>query len=647
MVLFAKLGSIPARHGRTLMAALALQAGLLLPGLAQAYSESPQLKQLVDAGKLPPVDQRLPKNPQVIMPFERVGQYGGTIRQAMRGDGDYNAILRSVGPQGLTRWDIKFTGVEPNVAEGWTTNADKSEYTFKLRQGMKWSDGQPFTADDILFFVQDLLPDKAFFQSPPPRYVVNGKLMTAEKIDDYTVKLIFGGPYRTFPEEMATPVGQHPVLYAKHYCKQFHPKYATNLDELMKQNNVKDWAALMRLKCGDIEVPSRWANLERPTLDPWVVKEPYRGGATRIVLERNPYFPQVDTAGNQLPYVDSLQFTVFGDVETILLAAINGQLDLQIRYINAIANKPVLSENMAKGGYSILEMKDLNANAAGLMVNQTTQNAPLRKLIRTPGFTKALSLGMDREEINEIVFLGGGKPRQIGPLASHRLYNEQLATQFTAHDVKQANAILHGLGLTKKDSQGFRLYPEGGRISIAAIVSIGSPAYIEVLELIRKQWAEIGIDLLIRSSERSLFYDRAQNNDYDISVDALSGGLDPTQEMRAILAIHPLDSRQSIPWVKWYMSGGKVGEEPSENMKKRYALFDKWKVEPDEAKADEIFRQILQLAAEAFDVIGTVEPPAQLGIRKTNLRNVFDSMPSSWTYATPGGSLPQQYFYAR
>ncbi|RDJ21845.1 ABC transporter substrate-binding protein [Bosea caraganae] len=644
---FAKLGIRPMRHGRMLAAALALQVGLLAPGLAQAFGEAPPLKQLVDAGKLPPVDQRLPKTPQVITPYERVGQYGGVIRQAMRGDGDYNAILRAVGAQGLTRWDIKFTEIVPNVAEGWTTNADKSEYTFKLRPGMKWSDGQPFTADDILFFVQDLLPDKAFFQSPPPRYVVNGKLMTGEKIDDNTVKLTFGGPYRTFPEEMAAPVGQHPVLYAKHYCKQFHPKYATNLDELMKQNNVKDWAALMRLKCGDIEVPSRWANLERPTLDPWVVKEPYKGGATRIVLERNPYFWQVDTAGNQLPYTDALQFTVFGDVETILLAAINGQLDLQIRYLNAISNKPVLSENMAKGAYTIMEMKDLNASSAGLMVNQTSPNPALRTLIRTPGFTKALSLGMDRSEINEIVFLGGGTPRQIGPLESHRLYNKQLATQFIEHDVKQANAILDGLGLTKKDGQGFRLYPQGGRISLAAIVSIGSPAYIEVLELIRKQWAEIGVELLIRSSERSLFYDRAQNNDYDLSVDAITGGLDPTQEVRSVLVVHPLDSRQSIPWVKWYTSGGKVGEEPSESMKQRLALFDKWKVEPDEAKADDIYRQILQLAADAFEVIGVAQPPAQLGIRKNNLRNVFDTMPYGWTYATPGGSLPQQYFYAR
>lgn len=639
----------PVRHIRSTVfltvAAIALLAG---GGSASAFSESPELKAKVDDGTLPSVDQRLPEAPAVIEPYTRVGEYGGVIRSAINGDGDYNSILRSVGVQGLMRWTLDFSDVVPNVAESVTHNDDYSEFTFALRKGMKWSDGEPFGADDLMFFFEDLLPNKEFFQTPPSLYSVDGKLVTATKIDDSTVKVAFAAPYRSFLEALASPPGQGPVLYAKHYCQQFHPKYAENIDALMRQNNAADWAALMRMKCADIELPARWASTERPTIDPWVITEPYTGSATRVVLSRNPYYWQVDTAGNQLPYTDALQFSVMNGMETVLLAAFNGQIDLQTRLIDPISNLPVLSQNAEKGGYTIMRLQGTNANAAGLQINQTTQNVPLRKLIATPGFSKALSLGIDREEINEIVFFGQGQPGQIGPLPGTKFYNEQLGTQFIAHEPEEANNILDELGLTKRDAQGFRVFPENGqRITMYAIASLAKPWLIEVLELVRQQWEDIGINLSIQSSERSLFYDRAQNNDYDISVDAIVGGLDATQDMRAILAVHPLDSRQSIPWVKWYQSGGTQGEEPSENMKQRLELLQQWSIEPDQEKADAIFREILVLAADAFEVIGTVLPPPMLGIRNSKLLNVFDEMPSGWSYATPGGSLPQQYFFEK
>jgi peptide/nickel transport system substrate-binding protein len=628
--------------------AAALVGTSLSSGLAATYQEPPQLQPLVGDGKLPPVAERVPEAPEVVTPLQSVGAYGGTIRQALRGNADHNAILRAVGAQGLTRWTMDMSAVVPNVAESFTANEDASEYTFKLRRGMRWSDGQPFTADDILFFVQDLLPDRTFFQSPPARYAVNGQVMQAEKIDDHTVKLKFAGPYPTFPEELATPLGQHPVLYAKHYCQQFHPKYAPNLDALIAEARANDWATVMRQYCGDIEVPSRWANPRRPTLDPWVITEPYTGGATRVAMERNPFFWQVDPEGKHLPYVDTLVFPVIADIEAILLSAMGGQLDLQVRHLTEISNKPVLVDNATQGGYELLEMRSLDSNHVGLYFNQSVANLELRKLITNRDFRAALSLATNRDDINEIVFFGQGKPAQVGPLPEHRLYNEQLRTQFVTRDLTEANRLLDGLGLTQRDPQNYRVYPgAGGRISLGAIVSIANPWQVETLELIRNHWAEAGIELVIRNSERSLFYDRAQNNDYDISVDNVPGGLNPTQDPRALIAVHPLESRQSIAWARWYESGGKAGEEPSASMKKRMELFDRWKVTPDQEEADALFREILQLAADEFEVMGIIEPAPQLGIRNAKLANVYDTMPFGWMYGTPGPSLPQQYYYAR
>lgn len=616
-------------------------------GDAFAFNEAPELETMVDLHKLPTVENRLPQSPEVIQPYKQIGQYGGDIRLAMLGDGDYNTILRTVGVQGLTRWTIDFKRIVPNVAESVTTNADHSEYTFKLRRGMKWSDGQPFTTDDVMFFIQDLLPNKAFFRTPPGMFVIKHKLVVGARIDDTTFTLKFAAPYPTFLEKLAAPQGQGPVLYAKHYCGQFYPKYAHDLKQLLSENRSNSWADLMRNKCGDIEIASRWGNVDRPTLDPWVITEPYTGGATQVTLHRNPYFWQVDPDGNQLPYTNNLRFSVLGDEQAVLLAAMNGRLDLQTRHIEAITNMPLLTQFEARGHYQVMKMEDTTANAAGLSINQTTKNVPLRKLFRTPGFTEALSLATDRDEINQIVFMGQGQPRQIGPLPENKFYNAQLGTQFIAHDTAKANQLLDGLGLTKRDAQGFRVYPgTNDKITIYVIASLAKPWLIEVLELIRRQWALVGVNVIIQSSERSLFYDRAQENNYDMSIDAIVGGLDPTQDMRAIIAVHQLDSRQSIPWAKWYASGGKQGEEPSANMRERMNLLSQWTVEPDPAKADALFRQILQLSADAFEVIGTVSPPPLLGLHSVKLMNVFDTMPSGWAYATPGGSLPQQYFYA-
>lgn len=623
--------------------------GLLL-GLASmqamAYSESPLLAARVRTGQLPALERRLPEHPEVVTQG-KPGLYGGKLRTALRGNGDGNAILRMIGVQGLTRWKLDFSGVVPNLAESWSTNADVTEYVFHLRKGLRWSDGEPFTADDILFAVNDLLANKQFFTAMPSQYQINEKPMSVEKIDASTVKFRFGGSYRQFIEQLATPMGQHPVMYPMHYCSRFHPRYNPNVGELMKTVQVKDWAQLMRIKCGDPEAPTRWGNPEKPTLDPWVVQEPYNGGATRVVMQRNPYFWQVDAKGQQLPYLDTVQFQVISEIETILLAVINGQLDFQIRHIDQIQNRPVLMENAAKGHYTVMNLLPTPSNAGGLFLNYTTKNPKLRELIRNRDFRIALSLAINRQEINQIVYLGQGEAWQIGPLREHRLYNEKLAKQYTDYDPRRANALLDAMGLGKRDADGFRQYPSGGRITIYHSVMISSNAALQNSELLRKYFREIGIEFVIRATERSLHYDRARTNDYDTVIEGVNGGMDPTLDPRAYVAVHATESRQGLGWVKWYESRGKAGEEPTENMKKRLALYDQWLVAKTDREADGLFAQILALCQEELEVIGLVRNPPTTGIRNAKLMNVPDRFPFGWTYASPGATLPQQYWYAK
>ncbi|MFT3735847.1 MAG: ABC transporter substrate-binding protein [Rhodocyclaceae bacterium] len=366
---------------------------MLMAGAAQAYNEAPELAAAVKLGKLPPVAQRLPNKPEVIKPLHSIGSYGGALRSALRGSGDGNAILRFVSPQGLVRWNKSFSGLEGNLAESWTVSSDASEFTFKLRPGIKWSDGKPFTTEDILFSMNDLVGNQQFFPSAPSRYVADGKFVKVDRLDDRTVRFKFARSFRTFTEELATPLGQHPVLYPKHYCQQFHPKYNPRVEDEVRALRVQDWMSLMRLKCGDLEVVTRWGNPEKPTLDPWVIEQPYHGGATRVTMRRNPYFWQVDTAGNQLPYIDRLEFKVVSDIETIILAAVSGQLDLQIRHIQNTQNLPLLSENETKGRYKMLALPDINSTAAGIFINQFDEEREVAPVLPQQGIPRCAVTG--------------------------------------------------------------------------------------------------------------------------------------------------------------------------------------------------------------------------------------------------------------
>ena len=630
--------------------AIALSLGLAAwPALAQEFNEAPMLAEKVAAGELPPVEERLPAEPQVVTPHESVGNYGGVIRRGLRGSADHNGILRFVGPQGLTRWDPQFTEVVPNVAESWEISEDASEYTFRLREGMKWSDGQPFTADDIVFFVEDLLQNEDFYGgAPPANYVIQGEPMEVEKIDDYTVKFIFAGPYGQFLSELATPLGQEPVLWAKHYCQQFHPDYNPDVQELVDAEGAADWPDLFRRKCGDLEIPARWGNPDRPTLDPWVVtEEAYTGDATRVVFERNPYFWQVDTEGNQLPYIDEVVFGVEQDPESLVLQVMAGEIDMQARHLDAPKNIPVYYENQERGGYDILERISSEANAMGFYPNLNHKDEVMRELFNEKDFRIALSLGIDREEIIDIVYLGQGEPFQIGARPGHPLYNEQLSRQYTEYDPERANELLDGLGLTERDSEGYRLLPNGERVSFEVdVIPTLQVEWVDAMELINDQWKELGIESNTNTVERTLYYERGDSNDYDMQVWTAPGGLDPTLEPRNVMPVHPEGSRHALQWTQWYMTGGEGGVKPNESNLKRLDLYEQYKAEADPEKQLEIFAQIHQEAADAFEVFGVTLGANKVGIKAKDLMNVPMSYPSGWAYPDPAPTLPQQYYWA-
>jgi peptide/nickel transport system substrate-binding protein len=616
-------------------------------GFAQAAApkEAPELARLVAEGKLPPLAQRLPASPMVVRPHETVGRYGGTLRRGLRGSSDHNGILRMVGNQGLVRWNLEFTQVEPNVAERWEVNATATEFTFHLRAGMKWSDGKPFGADDVVFAIEDCTKNSELYRSVPSVLTIGGQPCTVTKVSDTVVKFAFVAPYAMFLENLATPLGQHPTLFPKHYCSQFHPKYNSGLDAQVRAANMSDWPTLFRARCGDIEIPSRWGNAEKPTIDPWIIAEAYTGGATRVVMRRNPYFWQVDTNGAQLPYIDQLTMNISQDVESLMLDTISGRIDIQDRHIDSLQNKPTLSQNMQRGSYRLVELVASGAQQCQIYLNMTHKDPKMREMFANKEFRQALSLGIDRKEIIDIVYLGQSEPYQTGPRPGHPWYHEKLAKQFTQHDAAQANAILDRLGY-RRGSDGMRVRPDGQKVFFAIdVIPTLYPDAVDTLELVKRHWAAIGVDMKVNTIERALYYTRGDNNDHDAATWPGPGGLDPILDPRDYLAQHPQGSRYAIPWTQWYVSGGKDGQEPPESQKRRMKLFDDARATPDLARRTAIMKELMDLTADAFETIGICLAVNSFGIAKNNLRNVPLKMPQAWSWPNPGPALPQQFFF--
>lgn len=615
------------------------------------YKEAPMLAERVKAGELPPVDERLPENPLVVQPVERIGKYGGTWRTGLRGGADNAWLVRTLDYEHLVRWNPEWTAVIPNIAESFEVNDQATEFTFHLRKGMKWSDGEPFTADDITFWWEDYATNEELSPGGPPSWMITGGEPGAvEKVDDYTVKFTFKAPNGLFLQRLATPSGDQPTRYPRHYLEQFHKKYnPDNIDKLVQEAGASDWVNLFQLKGAGVPgtpYDARWQNKELPTLFGWILTTAY-GEGTRVVAERNPYYFKVDPEGNQLPYLDRIVYEVGEDVEVLVLKALNGEIDMMDRHIATLANKAVFADNMEKGGYHFFETIPSSMNTMIIALNLTHKDPVMREIFQNKDFRIGLSHAINRQEIIDVVYVGQGEPWQAAPRPTSPFYNERLAKQYTEYDVDKANEYLDKV-LPEKDAEGFRLRPDGKRLSFAVEVAAVGKEWIDALQLVQGYWKAVGIDIQVKTEDRSLLYTRKNANEHDAVVWGGDGGLDVILEPRWYFPFSS-ESNFAEAWQTWYNNPSGAGaqtqpEEPPEPVKKQMELYDQLKATGDPDKQAELMKQILEIAADQFYVIGISLPPNGYGIVKNNFHNVPASMPGAWLYPNPAPTNPCQYF---
>jgi peptide/nickel transport system substrate-binding protein len=373
---------------------------LVLIGTASAQptklQDAPSLAEQVKAGKLPPVDKRLPADPLVVPVVERTGQYGGVWRRAFLGPADANNYVRVV-YDALVRFSPDGAKIEPKIAAGWESSKDFKVWTIKLRQGARWSDGAPFTADDIVFWYQDVLLNKDLTPAIPS-WMRNsdGTTATVEKAGPTAVRWTYKQPNTLLLTALANQDGgdrTYATFLPAHYLKKFHPTYAKkeDLDKLVAAAGFKTWTELFAARNAPPENP------ERPTMAAWAP-------ATRVsdqvfTLKRNPYFVGVDPSGNQLPYLDEVRFTFFADIQALNLAAIAGEFDMQERHIQ-MTNYPVFKENEKTGKYRVITWPTFGGADAVIQFNQTYKaDADIGKLMATKDFRIALSEAINRDQI--------------------------------------------------------------------------------------------------------------------------------------------------------------------------------------------------------------------------------------------------------
>src|SRR2546422_2203087 len=433
----------------------------------KSFKEAPQLAELVKAGKLPPVQERIGQDPLVIKPLREVGKYGGTWRRGFTGPFDTSNGHRAAQNDKLLFFDYTGPRLVPNIARGWEVSPDGKVTTVHLRRGMKWSDGHPFTADDFVFWFEDVYSNKEIVPTPLSVMSINGKPIAVKKVDAITVQFVAPDPYYALPTVLASVWGiGHHARFGRdalggfapaHYLKQFLPKYASK-DDLAKrlaEAKMDTWVLLLKNRNDACRNP------DLPVVTPWKTVSPIN--TPTWILERNPYSVWVDTAGNQLPYIDRIRMTLGENLELINLRAIAGEYDSQARHID-ISKLPVLLENQQRGNYRVhLDPSDQGADV-GLFCNQSyEQDAEIAKWLGTRNFRIALSHGIDRAQINEVFVLGLGQTGSAAPGERTPYFpGPEYKTLHTAYDVKKANEMLHALRLTKPGSEGDRRRNDGG-----------------------------------------------------------------------------------------------------------------------------------------------------------------------------------------
>ncbi len=596
-----------------------------------AFNEAPMFRTMVAAGELPPIEERIPADPVVREPLEEIGQYGGTMHVFATDDTPWNDMQGTERGNYLLRTGKDFN-IEGGLAKSYTLSDDYKTFTLYLREGTKWSDGAPFTADDIVFIFEDMHWNDQVTSSLKFPGVVG-----IEKIDDYTVRFQMGEPSPIVVMEMARwPGGGWSAFAPKHYLKKWHIKYNPDADKLAVEEGFENW--YNALNWHSSTMPQRDVN--KPTMYPWQLTE-FTTTIKRYV--RNPYYPTVDTAGNQLPYIDEVVAHIV-TADVYQLKILSGEAD--VAWFGTLFNNyPLYKEGEQAGDYRAVLIPGLLGAEVGFGINLNVPDPVVRELNQDKRFRQALSLSLNREEINEAVYFGFGTPRQATILPTASYYKEEWGESYAAYDPDAANRLLDEIGLTERDGKGFRIGPDGKTVVLLVEFSLESDkvAPMTLLELAKEYWEAVGLKTSLKSEAWNYYAERRASVDHGIVADGLGKVAEETNYSysRSGSDLIPPggDFGWANAWGEWINAeyavsigrikledyeGGKLpGEEPPADIKELVGWLNaRTRTEFKSEEYMDLSEKFFDWHAENVVIIGTVGMVPLVYIAKNNVGNV-------------------------
>jgi peptide/nickel transport system substrate-binding protein len=598
--------------------ALGLIASALLPGTLRAAELEPDyFRSLIEEGKLPELAQRLPKTPRLVKlgAMGRLpGQHGGVIRTLIGSQKDIR-LMTIYGYARLVGYDEKLNLV-PDILESYEVIEDRI-FTFRLREGHKWSDGSPLSVEDFRYCWEDVLLNEELTPGGLPMIlVVRGKPARFEIVDPLTVRYSWDAPNPSFLPKLAAAQSLSLVLPAA-YLKQFHKKYQApaRLTEFMKQARARTWT-LLHIRMSRQYRPE---NPELPTLDPW--RNTTKPPAERFVFERNPYFHRVDENGLQLPYID--RFILNVSSSAIIAAKTGaGESDLQCVGID-FTDYTFLKDAEKRYPVKVRLWKRTQGSRLALLPNLNCGDPVWRALLRDVRVRRALSLAIDRREINMAVFYGLAKESADTVLPESPLYRPEFAKAWIAHDPEQARALLDEAGL-KVGADGTRVLPDGREAEIVVETAGESTLETDALELVTDHWRKVGITLFIRASQRDVFRSRAMGGQIMVSMwSGIDNGV-PTADMNPAQLAPTADDQLQWPlWGAHYLAHGTIGEAPDiPEAADLLELLKRWRQTMETRERAEIWHSMLHIYTDQVFSIGIVNATLQPVLSSSRLRNL-------------------------
>jgi peptide/nickel transport system substrate-binding protein len=586
---------------------------------AQDYQEVPMVADAVEAGELPPVAERLPDQPLVV-DFQgnamEIGRSGGEITWLARRARDIR-IMNVYGYARLVGYNRDFE-IVPDILE--------RVFTLHLRPGHRWSDGAPFTTEDFRYFWEDVnLNEELRPYGPDVRLMVDGQLPEVEVIDDHTIRYSWTQPN---PEFLPSLAGATPlyIYLPAHYMKQFHADYADpdELEAMVDESGERNWVAL-HIRRGDLYESN---NPDLPVLQPWVNTTP--PPSDRFVFERNPFFHRVDPEGMQLPYLDRVIVRI-SDASLIPAQTGAGESDLQARSLR-FDNITFLLEGEERNDYTVRLWSTALGSEVALYPNLNANDDAMRELNRDVRFRRALSMAIDREEINQVIFFGLANPGNNTALPASPLYDEERSQLYATYQPEAANALLDEIGLTERNGEGIRLLPNGEPLEIVVQTAGERTMEVDILELIADTWRDVGVAMYTNTSQRDVFRTRIFSGETAMSVwYGFDNALFTASTVPRELAPVEQAWLQYPKWGQYVQTGGDAGEPPDMDFGIRLMeLWNTWMTTGDRTERMAIVDEMLDIHVEQMTSIGTVQGVLQPVVVANRLRNVPEEAVYSW-----------------